>query len=137
MPGEAPLDHFSILERRRQAALVLSNPEMLMMYAQSMNDSIPSVRMRFTRILCGLDRETLESPAAIADWAEEEAWEEAEREAELMFPSSAFDRFSCRTLDSYGSSTSSPSMGPSKRRQSNNVERPTRRPWRGQPPKLL
>lgn len=33
-----PLDCFQNLERRRRAALVLDNPELLMMYAHSMND---------------------------------------------------------------------------------------------------
>ena len=35
---EPPLDRFENLERRRQAALVLDNPELLMMFAQSTND---------------------------------------------------------------------------------------------------
>ncbi|OAA67178.1 hypothetical protein SPI_01754 [Niveomyces insectorum RCEF 264] len=53
-----PLEDFETVSRRRHAALVLDSPELLMMYAQSMNDSIPATRLRFTRIMCGYDGDT-------------------------------------------------------------------------------
>ncbi|KJR87091.1 uncharacterized protein SPSK_01882 [Sporothrix schenckii 1099-18] len=42
-PEEAPLDNFAKLERRRHATTVLDSPELLMMYAQSLND-VSSIR---------------------------------------------------------------------------------------------
>ncbi|CAK7217086.1 hypothetical protein SBRCBS47491_003043 [Sporothrix bragantina] len=103
---DPPLDRFENLERRRQAALVLDSPELLMMYAQSMNDSIPSVRMKFMRELCGFDSETLASPATIAEKQAEAAQEEAEREE------AAFQEALLR-LPSVGHSRGYPSVGPS------------------------
>lgn len=40
---DAPLDDFANLERRRHATTVLDSPELLMMYAQSLNDVGPRV----------------------------------------------------------------------------------------------
>ncbi|KAB8294877.1 hypothetical protein EYC80_006838 [Monilinia laxa] len=38
---------------RREAVAVLDNPELLMMHAQSRNDSIPSTRLHFLKLLSG------------------------------------------------------------------------------------
>ncbi|KAL1901386.1 hypothetical protein Sste5346_001791 [Sporothrix stenoceras] len=65
LPEDAPLDDFANLERRRHATAVLDSPELLMMYAQSLNDSIPAVRMTFMRIMCGYDRDTMLSPTVV------------------------------------------------------------------------
>ncbi|CAK7272039.1 hypothetical protein SEPCBS119000_004913 [Sporothrix epigloea] len=81
---DPPLDCFHNLERRRRAALVLDSPELLMMYAQSTNDSIPSVRMKFMSELCGLDSETMTSQAATADRRAEIAFEKAVERAALQ-----------------------------------------------------
>ncbi|KIH94727.1 hypothetical protein SPBR_03821 [Sporothrix brasiliensis 5110] len=65
-PEEAPLDNFAQLERRRHATTVLDSPELLMMYALSLNDSIPAVRMTFMHIMCGYDTDTMLSPSSVA-----------------------------------------------------------------------
>ncbi|KAL7795202.1 hypothetical protein V8C37DRAFT_401018 [Trichoderma ceciliae] len=49
---------FETRERRAYALAVLDRPELLMMYAQTTNDSIASQRQRFTAMLCGYDEET-------------------------------------------------------------------------------
>ncbi|KAI0832997.1 hypothetical protein F5Y06DRAFT_186968 [Hypoxylon sp. FL0890] len=46
---------FAVLERRRVASQVLDSPELLMMAAQRDNESIPAIRLRYTRMLCGLE----------------------------------------------------------------------------------
>lgn len=46
---------FERAQRREKAAAILDNPELLMIYAQRMGDSIPATRMRFMRIMCGYD----------------------------------------------------------------------------------
>ncbi|KAI0137229.1 hypothetical protein BJ170DRAFT_678081 [Xylariales sp. AK1849] len=46
---------FAVVERRRIAAQVLDTPELLMMNAQRDNASIPATRLRYTRMLCGIE----------------------------------------------------------------------------------
>lgn len=41
------------VQQRREAAIVLDSPELLMMHAQARNDSIPGTRHYFTKMLCG------------------------------------------------------------------------------------
>ncbi|KAE9375743.1 hypothetical protein N431DRAFT_437248 [Stipitochalara longipes BDJ] len=48
-------DSFARVQRRREAAIILDNPELLMMHAQARNDSIPGARHYFTKILCGFE----------------------------------------------------------------------------------
>ncbi|PMD59749.1 uncharacterized protein K444DRAFT_590145 [Hyaloscypha bicolor E] len=50
-------DSFARIQRRREAAIVLDNPELLMMHAQARSDSIPGTRHYFTKILCGYEDE--------------------------------------------------------------------------------
>ncbi|KAM0815076.1 hypothetical protein AB5N19_00869 [Seiridium cardinale] len=46
---------FVVEEKRHQAAQILDNPELLMMNAQRENDSLPATRLRYTRMLCGVE----------------------------------------------------------------------------------
>ncbi|KAG0646219.1 hypothetical protein D0Z07_8264 [Hyphodiscus hymeniophilus] len=46
-------DTYEQIQRRREAAIVLDSPELLMMHAQARNDSIPGTRYYFTKMLCG------------------------------------------------------------------------------------
>ncbi|KAK9778688.1 hypothetical protein SCAR479_04311 [Seiridium cardinale] len=46
---------FAVEEKRHQAAQILDNPELLMMNAQRENDSLPATRLRYTRMLCGVE----------------------------------------------------------------------------------
>ncbi|KAI0162768.1 hypothetical protein BJ166DRAFT_591616 [Pestalotiopsis sp. NC0098] len=46
---------FTVIEKRRTAAQVLDTPELLMDSAQRGNDSIPATRLRYTRMLCGVE----------------------------------------------------------------------------------
>ncbi|KAI1769665.1 hypothetical protein GGR53DRAFT_473495 [Hypoxylon sp. FL1150] len=46
---------FATLERRRVAGQILNSPELLMMAAQRDNESIPATRLRYTRMLCGIE----------------------------------------------------------------------------------
>ncbi|KAH9907895.1 hypothetical protein F4778DRAFT_452833 [Xylariomycetidae sp. FL2044] len=46
---------FAVLDRRRVAAQVLNNPELLMTAAQRDDESIPATRLRYTRMLCDFD----------------------------------------------------------------------------------
>jgi len=46
-------DTYERVQKRREAAIVLDNPELLMMHAQARFDSIPGTRHYFTKILCG------------------------------------------------------------------------------------
>ncbi|EFW99041.1 hypothetical protein CMQ_4893 [Grosmannia clavigera kw1407] len=50
-------ENFERTDPRRHAAAVLDTPELLMMYAQSMGDSIPATRLKFMRMMCGYDEE--------------------------------------------------------------------------------
>ncbi|KAH8590305.1 hypothetical protein B0O99DRAFT_691741 [Bisporella sp. PMI_857] len=46
---------------RREAAIILDTPELLMMHAQARNDSIPGTRYYFTKRMCGyISKEELE-----------------------------------------------------------------------------
>ncbi|KAL2113043.1 hypothetical protein VUR80DRAFT_3458 [Thermomyces stellatus] len=54
---ESDREGFRAVEQRRIAAQVLSDPELLLMYALSRQDSIPGTRLHFTRILCGYEEE--------------------------------------------------------------------------------
>ncbi|KFA66149.1 hypothetical protein S40285_03359 [Stachybotrys chlorohalonatus IBT 40285] len=58
-PGQAnvPAESFEDRERRGWAMAVLDNPELLLMYAQSSNDSVPAQRYKVMRALCGLEDE--------------------------------------------------------------------------------
>jgi len=51
-------------QRRRLAAMILDNPELLMMHAQARSDSIPGIRHHFTKILCGYQEPENEYPFA-------------------------------------------------------------------------
>ncbi|EPE30640.1 hypothetical protein GLAREA_03607 [Glarea lozoyensis ATCC 20868] len=46
-------DTYANTQLRRDAAIKLDNPELVMMLAQSRNDSIPATRNYLTRIMCG------------------------------------------------------------------------------------
>ncbi|KAK0651230.1 hypothetical protein B0T16DRAFT_74941 [Cercophora newfieldiana] len=50
-------EDFSRTERRNKAEAYLDSPELLMMYAQSTEDSMAGARLHFTRMLCGYDNE--------------------------------------------------------------------------------
>ncbi|KAI3327771.1 hypothetical protein HD806DRAFT_531109 [Xylariaceae sp. AK1471] len=46
---------FAVYERRRMAAQILDSPELLMMAAVRDDESIPATRLKYTRVLCGLE----------------------------------------------------------------------------------
>jgi len=46
-------DSYTNTQLRRAAAVILDNPELLMMHAQARNDSITGTRHHFTKQLCG------------------------------------------------------------------------------------
>ncbi|KAI0455151.1 hypothetical protein F5B21DRAFT_503703 [Xylaria acuta] len=48
-------ERFAIYDRRRMAAQVLDSTELLMMAAVRDDVSIPATRLKYTRILCGLE----------------------------------------------------------------------------------
>ncbi|KAK0626021.1 hypothetical protein B0T14DRAFT_561971 [Immersiella caudata] len=50
-------EDFTRTERRNKAEAYLDNPELLMMYAQSTEDSMAGARLHFTRMLCGYENE--------------------------------------------------------------------------------
>ena len=50
-------EDFSRTERRNKAEAYLDSPELLMMYAQSTEDSMAGARLHFTRMLCGYENE--------------------------------------------------------------------------------
>ncbi|KAK4455476.1 hypothetical protein QBC34DRAFT_68520 [Podospora aff. communis PSN243] len=50
-------EDFSRAERRSKAEAYLGSPELLMMYAQSTEDSMAGARLHFTRMLCGYENE--------------------------------------------------------------------------------
>ncbi|KAI1210274.1 uncharacterized protein F4807DRAFT_422709 [Annulohypoxylon truncatum] len=54
--GGSRKEAFSTVERRRMASQVLDSPELLMMAAQRDNESIPATRLRYMRMLCGLEQ---------------------------------------------------------------------------------
>lgn len=46
-------DTWEQIQKRREAAVILDNPELLMMHAQARFDSITGTRHYFTKLLCG------------------------------------------------------------------------------------
>ncbi|KIN02536.1 hypothetical protein OIDMADRAFT_178475 [Oidiodendron maius Zn] len=46
-------DTYEAIQLRREAAVVLDTPELLMMHAQARGDSIPATRYHFMKQLCG------------------------------------------------------------------------------------
>jgi len=50
-------EDFTRTERRNKAEAYLDSPELLMMYAQSTEDSMAGARLHFTRMLCGYENE--------------------------------------------------------------------------------
>ncbi|KAF3025809.1 hypothetical protein E8E14_014637 [Neopestalotiopsis sp. 37M] len=54
--GSRGPEPFEVLAKRRAAAQVLDSPELLVIEAQKGHDSIPATRLRYTRMLCGMDQ---------------------------------------------------------------------------------
>ncbi|ETS79578.1 hypothetical protein PFICI_09431 [Pestalotiopsis fici W106-1] len=54
--GSRGAESFEVVQKRRVAAQMLDTPELLMMDAQRVDDSIPATRLRYTRMLCGMDQ---------------------------------------------------------------------------------
>ncbi|KAI0193692.1 hypothetical protein EV127DRAFT_478924 [Xylaria flabelliformis] len=50
-----PKDRFAIYERRRIASQILNSTELLMMAAVRDDESIPATRLKYMRVLCGLE----------------------------------------------------------------------------------
>ncbi|KAI0440716.1 hypothetical protein F4803DRAFT_526296 [Xylaria telfairii] len=48
-------ERFAVHERRRMAAQILDSTELLMMAAVRDDESIPATRLKYSRILCGLE----------------------------------------------------------------------------------
>ncbi|KAI1747858.1 hypothetical protein F4782DRAFT_396717 [Xylaria castorea] len=48
-------ERFAIHDRRRMAAQILNSTELLMMAAVGDDESIPATRLKYSRILCGLE----------------------------------------------------------------------------------
>lgn len=46
-------ESYQTLQTRREAAVILDNPELLFMYSNARNDSLAGTRHHFTKILCG------------------------------------------------------------------------------------
>ncbi|KAI0536283.1 hypothetical protein GGR58DRAFT_400768 [Xylaria digitata] len=46
---------FAVYDRRRVAAQILDSPELLMMAAVRDDESIPATRLKYTRVLCGVE----------------------------------------------------------------------------------
>ncbi|KAJ9158351.1 hypothetical protein NKR19_g3403 [Coniochaeta hoffmannii] len=57
--GGAEQEDFGKKERREKAIAYLSTPELLMMYAQSSNDSIAGARLHFMKMMCGYDEQSI------------------------------------------------------------------------------
>ncbi|KAI1127567.1 hypothetical protein F5Y10DRAFT_242515 [Nemania abortiva] len=51
-------ENFAVYDRRRTAAQILDSPELLMMAAMRDDLTIPAIRFKYTRVLCGLDEES-------------------------------------------------------------------------------
>jgi len=47
------METYEYVQKRREAAVVLDSPELLMMHAQARGDSIPGTRHYFTKLMCG------------------------------------------------------------------------------------
>ncbi|KAI1825776.1 hypothetical protein F4861DRAFT_165763 [Xylaria intraflava] len=54
---------FAAYDRRRMAAQILDSPELLMMAAVRDDKSIPATRLKYTRLLCGLEEPSAPLPA--------------------------------------------------------------------------
>ncbi|KAF3765893.1 hypothetical protein M406DRAFT_329751 [Cryphonectria parasitica EP155] len=54
-PSRQLKEPFQKTERRDWAETVLDSPELLMLYAHSTGETLPVARMRFKKIMCGLD----------------------------------------------------------------------------------
>ncbi|TGJ78519.1 hypothetical protein E0Z10_g10247 [Xylaria hypoxylon] len=52
---------FIVYDRRRMAAQILDSPELLMMAAVRDNESIPATRLKYTRVLCGVEEQSTTS----------------------------------------------------------------------------
>ncbi|KAI0555961.1 hypothetical protein F4679DRAFT_578083 [Xylaria curta] len=50
-----PKDRFAVYERRRIASQILNSTELLMMAAVRDDESIPATRLKYMRVLCGLE----------------------------------------------------------------------------------
>lgn len=57
-------ERFALQHRRRMAAQIMDSPELLMMAALRDDMSYPATRLKYTRILCGLEEPS--SPATTA-----------------------------------------------------------------------
>jgi len=69
-------DTYENMQRRREAAVVLDSPELLMMFANGRNDSVPGTRLYFLKMLAGYhDQEDEESSVR----TEEEKGKEKEK----------------------------------------------------------
>ncbi|KAI0517378.1 hypothetical protein F5B22DRAFT_122321 [Xylaria bambusicola] len=49
---------FAAVDRRRMAAQILNSPELLMMAALRDDESVAATRLKYTRMLCGMDEPT-------------------------------------------------------------------------------
>ncbi|RFU29357.1 hypothetical protein B7463_g6958, partial [Scytalidium lignicola] len=56
------MERFEFIEKRRQAVIILDNPELLMMQSLVRGDSIQGTRHYYTKIACGYDPD-FETPA--------------------------------------------------------------------------
>ncbi|KAH8160097.1 hypothetical protein CIB48_g8163 [Xylaria polymorpha] len=61
-------ERFAIHERRRMAAQVLGSTELLMMAAVRDDESIPATRLKYSKILCGLEEGSGNGGAHINAW---------------------------------------------------------------------
>ncbi|RKF72347.1 hypothetical protein GcM3_098030 [Golovinomyces cichoracearum] len=50
---ESIKESYQVLQRRREAAVILDSPELLMMYSQARCDSLAGTRHYFTKMLAG------------------------------------------------------------------------------------
>jgi len=61
-------DSYSNIQLRRDAAIKLDNPEIVMMLAMARNDSVPATRNYLMNIICGFTtQEDLEAEEALRD----------------------------------------------------------------------
>ncbi|KAI1155329.1 hypothetical protein F4825DRAFT_408190 [Nemania diffusa] len=50
-------EHFAVYDRRRMAAQILDSPELLIMAAMRDDASLPATRLKYTRVLCGVEEQ--------------------------------------------------------------------------------
>ncbi|KAH8811671.1 hypothetical protein F5884DRAFT_782942 [Xylogone sp. PMI_703] len=60
------MERFEFIEKRRQAVIILDNPELLMMQSLVRGDSIQGTRHYYTKIACGYDPE-FDTPTNMRD----------------------------------------------------------------------